>query len=35
MHDEKRRSDERTDQPNAVADAVGDFFALGLPATGV
>jgi len=34
MHDENWRSDERTDQPYAVADAVGDFFALRLPAVG-
>jgi len=30
MNDEKWRSDERADQPYAVADTVGDLFALGL-----
>jgi hypothetical protein len=30
MHDEKWRSDQRAEQPCAVADAVGDFFALRL-----
>jgi hypothetical protein len=30
MHDENWRSDQRTDKPGAVADAVGDFFALRL-----
>jgi hypothetical protein len=30
MHDEKWRSDQRADKPCAVADAVGDFFALRL-----
>jgi len=35
MDDEKWRSDERADQPYAVADAVGDFFALRLPVLGV
>ena len=35
MHNEKWRSDERADQPYAVADAVGDFFALRLPVLGV
>jgi hypothetical protein len=30
MNDEKWRSDKRTGQPYAVADTVGDLFALGL-----
>lgn len=31
MNDEKWQFDERGDQPYAVADTVGDLFALGLP----
>lgn len=31
MNDEKWQFDERADQPYAVADTVGDLFALGLP----
>ena len=34
LHDEKRGSDECGDQPQAVADAVRDFFALRLLAPG-